>query len=186
MSPRLRRGRRRCWLEPECNFSDDPPRSSTTRSVSFRAATLASMARYWWQCISCGERPAWLTVCHSRSIAAFIWDELAPSDWDQRLLRRRCTCGRRSLCITYRLQRGDPERVSVRHIVGLGPDGDYLSMLWETFRHSSPRTRWIDFKYQRGRSPWGLNKRLVLEKTRFTRLLRAYAHATGQVGGHVT
>lgn len=25
------------------------------------------MARYWWQCISCGYRPAWLTVCHSRA-----------------------------------------------------------------------------------------------------------------------
>ena len=55
------------------------------------------MARYWWQCTSCGDRPAWLTVCPSRSIAAFIWDELAPSGWDQSLLRRRCICKRRSL-----------------------------------------------------------------------------------------
>jgi hypothetical protein len=47
-------------------------------------------------------------------------------------------------------------------------------MVWETFRHSSPRTAWIDFKYQRGRSPWGLSKRLVLEKVRLVRLLRAY------------
>jgi hypothetical protein len=52
-------------------------------------------------------------------------------------------------------------------------------MLWETFRHSSPRKQWIDFKYQRGRSPWGLNKRLVLEKTELARLLRAYQRATG-------
>jgi hypothetical protein len=37
---------------------------------------------------------------------------------------------------------------------------------------------WIDFKYQRGRSPWGLNKRLVLEKKQFARLLRAYERAT--------
>jgi hypothetical protein len=107
------------------------------------------MAKYWWQCTSCGDRPAWLTVCHSRSIAAFIWDELAPSGWDQRLLRRRCKCKRRSLRITYRFQRGDPERISIKHIVGLAPDGDYLPMLWDTFRHSSPRTHWIDFKYQR-------------------------------------
>jgi hypothetical protein len=70
------------------------------------------MARYWWQCISCGDRPAWLTVYHSRSIAAFIWDELAPSGWDQRLLRRRCECGRyssaslRRLDIARRLQLG--------------------------------------------------------------------------------
>jgi hypothetical protein len=136
------------------------------------------VARYWWQCISCGERPAWLTVCQSRSIAAFIWDELAPSGWDQRLLCRICKCKRRSLRITYRFQRGDPERISIRHIVGLASDGDYLPMLWDTFRHSCPRTHWIDFKYQRGRSPWGLNKRLVLEKARLARLLRAYEKAT--------
>jgi hypothetical protein len=51
-------------------------------------------------------------------------------------------------------------------------------MLWDTFRHSTPRTHWIDFKYQRGRSPWGLTKRLVLEKAQLTRLLRAYERAT--------
>ena len=101
-----------------------------------------------------------------------------PSGWDQRLLRRRCTCKRHSLYITYRAKRGDPERISVRHIVGIGPDDDFLPMLWETFRHSQPRTKWIDLKYQRGRSPWGLNKRLVLEKVRFSRLLQAYARAT--------
>ena len=138
------------------------------------------MARYWWQCLSCGDKPAWLTVCRSRSIAAFIWDELAPSGWDQRLLHPRCKCHRSSLRITYRFGRGDPERISVKHIVGLGPDLDYLPMLWETFRHSRPRTPWIDFKYQRGRSPWGLTKRLVLEKVQFGRLLRAYERATGR------
>jgi hypothetical protein len=137
------------------------------------------MAKYWWQCTSCGDRPKWLTVCHSRSIAAFIWDELAPSGWDQRLLIRRCKCKRRSLRITYRFQRGDPDRISVKHIVGLGPDGDYLPMLWETFRHSSPRRPWIDFKYQRGRSPWGLSKRLVLEKAQLARLLGEYERVTG-------
>jgi hypothetical protein len=82
--------------------------------------------------------------------------------------------------ITYRFKRGDPERISVNHIVGLGPDGEYLPMLWETFRHSSPRAHWIDFKYQRGRDPWGLNKRLVLEKAQLARLLRAYERATGR------
>ena len=136
------------------------------------------MARYWWQCTACGDRPAWLAVCQSRSIAAFIWDELAPSGWDQRLLRRTCKCKRPSLRITYRSQRGDPDRTSIRHIVGLSPDGDYLPMLWETFRHSSPRRRWIDFKYQRGRSPWGLTKRVVLEKAQLGRLLRAYERVT--------
>src|ERR1017187_6818561 len=88
------------------------------------------MARYWWQCISCGDRPAWLTVCRSRSIAAFIWDELAPSGWDQRLLLRRCKCKRHSLRITYHFRRGDPERISIKRIVGLGPEGEYLPMLW--------------------------------------------------------
>lgn len=136
------------------------------------------MSRYGWQCTACGEKPAWLTVCESSSIAAFIWDELAPSGWDQRLLRRKCSCGRHALRITYRLRRGDPDRVSINRIVGLRAEGDYLPMLWETFRHSSPRTAWIDFKYQRGRSPWGLTKRVVLTRPQFTRLLRAYARAT--------
>lgn len=138
-------------------------------------------ARYWWQCISCGDRPAWLAVCESKSVAAFIWDELAPSGWDQRLLRRTCKCcRRRSVYITYRLQRGDPERVSVKYIVGLSLEDDYLPLLWETFRHATPRTRWIDFKYQRGRSPWGLTKRLVLQQPHLSRLLRTYEKATGR------
>lgn len=141
------------------------------------------MARYWWQCTSCGDRPAWLTVCRSRSIAAFIWDELVPGRWDQELLRRTCTCGRRSLRITYRLERGSPDRVSIRHIVGLGPEDDYLPMLWDTFRHSTPRSHWLDFKYQRGRSPWGLTRRLVLARPQLARLLRAYARATGKTLG---
>ncbi len=132
------------------------------------------MARYWWQCLSCGEKPAWLEVCDSRSLAAFIWDELAPSRWDQRLLRRRCKCKRRTLYITYRLKRGDPDRVRINHIVGLTLPAEYVPMLWETFRHSRPKTRWVDFKYQRGRSPWGFTKKLVLEKTQLTSLLRAY------------
>lgn len=138
------------------------------------------MARYWWQCIACGDKPRWLAVCSSRSIAAFIWDELAPSGWDQRLLRPRCQCCRASLRITYRSRRGDLERISVKHIVGVGPDGDYLPMLWETFRHSRPRKPWIDLKYQRGRSPWGLSKRLTLERAQLGQLLRAYEHATGR------
>lgn len=113
-------------------------------------------------------------------MAAFIWDELAPSGWDQRLLRRTCTCRHRSLYITYRLKRGDTDRVSIRHLVGLRLDDDYLAMVWETFRHASPRTRWMDFKYQRGRSPWGLTKRLVLEQAHLKRLLRLYERATGR------
>ncbi len=136
------------------------------------------MARYGWECVSCGVRPTWLSVCGSKSIAAFIWDELAPSGWDQQLLRRTCKCRHRSVYITYRLKRGDPDRVSVRHIVGLSLEGEYVPMLWETFRHSAPKTRWIDFKYQRGRSPWGLTKRLVLEQPHLTKLLRAYETAT--------
>jgi hypothetical protein len=53
-------------------------------------------------------------------------------------------------------------------------------MLWETFRHSNPRLPWIDFKYQKGRSPWGLTKRLVLEKAQLVSLLRAYERAAGR------
>ena len=137
------------------------------------------MARYWWQCTSCDDKPKWLDVCESRSIAAFIWDELAPSKWDQRLLRRKCKCGRNSLYLTYRLKRADPDRVSVKHIVGLRLEDDYVPMLWETFRHSSPRTKWVDFKYQRGRSPWGLTKRVALKQSQLASLLRAYQEASG-------
>lgn len=137
-------------------------------------------AKYWWQCTACGERPAWSVVCGSKSIAAFIWDELAPSGWDQRLLRRTCSCKRRSLYLTYRLKRGDPERVSIRHIVGLRPEDDYLPMLWETFRHATPKVRWVDFKYQRARSPWGLTKRVALTLPQLSRLLRAFEKATGR------
>ena len=28
---------------------------------------MGSVARYWWQCLSCGERPTWLAVCGSRA-----------------------------------------------------------------------------------------------------------------------
>ncbi len=135
---------------------------------------------YWWQCTACGERTAWLAACGSKSIAAFIHDELAPSNWDQSLLRRTCKCRRRSLYITYRLKRGDPERVSIKHIVGLCLEDGYIPMLWKTFRHATPKTGWIDFKYQRGRSPWGLTKRLVLKQPEFIRLLRTYEKATGR------
>lgn len=138
------------------------------------------MARYGWQCLSCGARPAWRAVCASKSIAAFIADELAPGGWDQDLLRRKCECGRRSLYISWKLQRGDPERASARHIVGVLLEDDYVPMIWGTFRHSTPRTTWIDFKYQRGRSPWGLTKRLVLQRPHLSRLLRAYEKATGR------
>ncbi len=137
-------------------------------------------AKYGWQCLACGERPGWLVVCGSRSIAAFIHDELAPSGWDQSLLRRTCACRRRSLYITYRLKRGDTERVSIRHIVGLALEDEFMPMIWETFRHATPRTRWMDFKYQRGRSPWGLSKRLVLTQPQLSRLLGQFQKATGR------
>ncbi len=136
------------------------------------------MAKYGWQCSFCGDKPAWLTVCESRSIAAFIFDELAPGGWDQKLLRRRCgKCRHRSLYITYRAPRGDPDRISIRHIVGQRLEQDYLPMLWETFRHASPRVKWVDFKYQRGRSPWGLSKHLVLERRHLAHLLAMYEDA---------
>jgi len=135
------------------------------------------MAKYAWQCTFCGDRPAWLAVCGSRSIAAFIFDELVPSGWDQKLLRRRCKCKHHSLYITYRATRGDPDRISIKHIAGLSLDHDYVPMLWETFRHASPKVKWIDLKYQRGRSPWGLSKHLVLKQEHLMRLLAVYQGA---------
>jgi hypothetical protein len=136
-------------------------------------------SKYTWQCTVCGDKPAWLAVCNSSSIAAFIMDELAPSGWDQKLLRRRCKCRHHSLYITYRAPRGDPDRISIRHIAGLVLEDDYMPMLWETFRHASPKVKWVDFKYQRGRSPWGLTKRLVLEKAKLSRLMALYEKVSG-------
>ena len=142
-------------------------------AVGDRRDRFASHAQYMGQCISCADRQP-LTVCSSRALqpSSGIWRQAAGTSASAQQVQ----CKRRSLR-TYRFKRGDPDRVSVKHIVGLGPEGDYLPMLWETFRHSSPRTRWIDFKYQKGRSPWGLNKRPVLKKAQLTRLLRAYEHA---------
>lgn len=137
------------------------------------------MAKYAWQCNFCGDRPAWLSVCNSRSIAAFIHDELAPSGWNQKLLRRRCKCRHHALYITYRAPRGQSDRISIKHIVGLVIDKEYIPMLWETFRHESPKIKWVDFKYQRGRSPWGLTKRLILQRLQLSRLLTAYEKASG-------
>lgn len=54
-----------------------------------------------------------------------------------------------------------------------------MPMLWETFKHASPKVNWIDFKYQRGRSPWGLTKRLVLQRVQLALLLAVYEKATG-------
>jgi hypothetical protein len=62
----------------------------------------------------------------------------------------------------------------------LSLEADYMPMVWETFRHATPKTRWIDFKYQRGRSPWGLTKRLVLRRPDLSRLLRTYEKVTGR------
>lgn len=135
------------------------------------------MAKYAWQCTFCGDRPSWLTVCSSRSIAAFIRDELAPSGWNQKLLRRRCKCRHHSLYITYRAPRGDPDKISIKHIVGVVLDKEYIPMLWETFRHASPKVKWMDFKYQRGRSPWGLSKHLVLKQAHLAQLLESYEKA---------
>jgi hypothetical protein len=53
-------------------------------------------------------------------------------------------------------------------------------MLWETFRHGAPRTRWIDFKNQRARSPWCMTKRLVMTQAQLSRLIRGYEKATGR------
>jgi len=135
------------------------------------------MPKYRWECTFCGDKPSWLTVCDSRSIAAFILDELAPSGWDQKLLRRRCKCRHRSFDITYRAPPGHAQRITIRHICGLVLDKDCIPMLWETFRHASPKVKWIDFKYQRSRSPWGLSKHLVMEQRHLAKLLAMYESA---------
>ena len=115
-----------------------------------------------------------VAVCHSRSIAAFIWDDLAPSGWINAFFAVDATVSA-ARCAFLPVSARDPEDQRQAYLRTY-PEGDYLPMLWDTFR-IQVRTHWIDFKYQRGRSPWGLtngwfwrrhNLRVCCERTNAT------------------
>jgi hypothetical protein len=67
-------------------------------------------------CVVRLDRPAWLMVCHFRSIAASIWDELVPSYWDQRLLCRRCKYNRQSTHSSRRTLRVGCDKELLLHL----------------------------------------------------------------------
>jgi hypothetical protein len=140
------------------------------------------MPSYWWQCTKCPAAPVLFgKSCKSRGVVHFIWDELLPARWDQSLLAQKCTaCGESSLRITYEFPRKpNKEILRVIHVVGTGPHGDYLPMMWETSPSADLSTRWFDFKYIRGRSIWGMNKAAVLERADLHALFQAYRDRTG-------
>jgi hypothetical protein len=85
---------------------------------------------------------------------------MVASAWDQTLLAKPCSCGS-ELRITYDFPRQNKEVLQVIRMVGVEWTPEYLMMLWETAPASDPSERWFDFKYIRGRNPWGLNKAAV-------------------------
>jgi hypothetical protein len=111
-------------------------------------------------------------------MASFVWDRLLAADWDQLLLTLPCGgCSGGTLRITYEFPREDKLVLRVLHIVGLQYD-DYVPMMWETYPTNSPSDRCIDFKYQRGRNPWGLNKAGLLSRQDLHELFARYREKT--------
>lgn len=137
------------------------------------------MPGYWWECEACDNRLDFPDVTGTSSIASFVWDKLLAADWDQSLLAPPCKkCGHGTLRITYEFPREDKVILRVIHIVGLKYD-DYVPMMWETHPKDSPADQCFDFKYQRGRNPWGLNKAAVLSRQDLHALFERYRQKTG-------
>lgn len=137
------------------------------------------MPGYWWECETCGEKSDFPTTVGASSISSFVWDKLLAADWDQSLLVSPCPrCSHGSRRITYEFPREDKVTLRVVHIVGLQSD-DYVPMMWETYPTDSPSDRWFDFKYQRGRNPWGLNKAAVFSRQELHELFTRYRQKTG-------
>lgn len=139
------------------------------------------MAGYWWECETCSSEHGFDQITGTRSISSFVWDKLLPSDWDQALLTFACPkCREGVLRITYDFPRQE-ERLFMRvlHIVGLKFD-DYVPMMWEMYiKGSEPRKERVDFKYQRSRNPWGLNKAALLSRSDLHQLFSVYRSKTG-------
>jgi len=137
---------------------------------------------YWWQCERCGVQRTFKETTGSNSAAAFIWDHLAPSDWDQSLLVKLCPeCGAEAFRITYDFPRRDHVVVQAHHIVGhLSEGGSYVPMMWETQASTDPDNRWLDFKYINGRNGWGLNKPAVFTHGSLTSIMTKYRDRTGR------
>lgn len=139
------------------------------------------MAGYWWQCEGCGHRETVAEITNRNSIAAFIWDDLRPSSWNQTLLTVPCrkSCGR-CMRITYEFPAKNTETVMVMRIVGLPPgENDYLPMMWETFFLSDRENFLFDFKFQKKRQGWGLKKPAVFNQEDLSKLFALYCEKAG-------
>lgn len=138
------------------------------------------MASYWWQCSLCKNQQDFPTSSNSRGLTHYIWDVLVPSSWDQSHLLRACSsCSLNTMRITYIFPRADRTQIQVKHIIGLGPFGEYLPMMWETIPDGNETETWIDFKYINGRSIWGLNKPAVFSKEDMRKLFQLYRTRVG-------
>ena len=138
------------------------------------------MASYWWECANCSAKFEFQDVCESRGITHYIWDVLIPSDWKQSHLLKKCPkCNQEELRVTYVFPRADQTHIQVKHIVGLGPFDEYISMMWETVPDGSKEKTWLDFKYINGRNIWGLNKPAVFSKEDIRKLFQLYRDRTG-------
>jgi hypothetical protein len=134
------------------------------------------MPGYWWECEACGGT---VDFPEATGTSSFVWDRLLASEWDQSLLTPPCKkCANGVLRITYEFPRGDKVVLRVIHIVGLHHD-DYVPMMWKTYPKDSPADRRFDFKYQRVRSPWGLNKAALLSRQDLHALFERYREKTG-------
>jgi len=139
------------------------------------------MPGYWWECETCGGKVDFAEVAGAPSMASFVWDRLLATEWDQSLLSPPCKkCANGVLRITYEFPRRDKLILRVIHIVGLHcDDDDYVPMMWETYPKDSPTQRRFDFKYQRARNPWGLNKAALLSREDLHALFEVYREKTG-------
>lgn len=141
--------------------------------------SVADMPGYWWECESCGEKSDFPSTVGVTSMSSFVWDKLIRADWDQSLLVSPCPhCASVSCRITYESPRTAKVTLRVVHIVGRQSD-DYVPMMWETYPTDSPADHWFDFKYQRGRNPWGLNKAAVFSRQELHELFVLYRRKTG-------
>ena len=83
------------------------------------------------------------------------------------------------LRIAYIFPREDKTHLLVKHIVGLGPFGEYVPMMWETIPDGSAADTWIDFKYINGRNIWGPNKPAVFSKADMKAVFAKYRERVG-------
>lgn len=139
------------------------------------------MKGYWWECESCGKSYEFSQACSYNAIAHYIRDTLISSSWDQSHLLIRCNkCGKQALRITYEFPRAQKEILRVVHIVGLGSaTDDFIPMMWESYPLSNIDDRWFDFKYIRGRSPFGLTRPVVLSISELRQIFKLYCIKAG-------